>query len=470
MKTSTKVLLVLFVVTILPSIFLGKYLFAAIIPTESGFEFSFDTYAYVALGFFVVANVLGGILYFKFISSLKLSNAIFFSIFPFTIFYAFGLYSIATVKEQNGAVASAIKLTLNISAENSYNSILWVVLLTLVYLMLIFVTLLFVCKPLQKVEKVALRLGDGRVREGKINIGGIKQFQGIETALEKINYNYKEKENLVKKTDIEAQKFIPKEFLKFLGKSSITELELGNKVQKTATTLFCDFVSFGGESLSLKENFNYINSYLSLLSPIVRKFGGFIDKYLGDGILAVFGKSEMAIECANTIYREVQRKNHSQTKFPKLDLKISINTGEIMFGVVGEEERKSPTIISNVVSLASKMQDINGYLGTTILFSKQTLNSLPTRYSFDYRYVGSLTIESGASMAMFESLAPYERGKKDNLLKTKTNFENGVRSYNDKDFDEARDFFAECLRYEPNDKAAFVYYNKACEKLCNRKN
>jgi len=469
MKTATKVLLVLFVITSIPAIFLGRYLFSAIIPVENGFEFSFDTYAYIALAFVVVSSVLGGVLYFKFISSLKLSKAIFFSIFPLTVLYGFGLYSLASVNLFDGSVASVVKQTLNISEGNNYNSILWAVLLTIAYLGFVFLSIVIVCRPMQKVEKIAVRLGDGRVKEGNFNIGGIKQFQGIETALEKINYNYREKEQLVKKTDIEAQKFIPKEFLKFLGKNSITELELGNKVQKRATTLFCDFVSVGGDSLSLKDNFNYVNSYMSLISPIVRKFGGFIDKYLGNGLLAVFGKAEMAIDCGNAICREVQRKNSSQTKFPNLDIKISINTGDIMFGIVGEEERKSPTIVSEVVNLASKMQEINSYLGTTILFSKQTLNELPTRFSFDYRYVGSLTIESGASMAMFEDLSNYDRVKREKLLKIKTFFENGVRAYNDKDFEEARDFFEECLRFVPNDRASFVYYNKSSEKLCNRK-
>lgn len=72
-------------------------------------------------------------------------------------------------------------------------------------------------------------------------------------------------------------------------------------------------------------------------------------------------------------------------------------------------------------------------------------------------------------MAMFEDLSNYDRVKREKLLKIKTFFENGVRAYNDKDFEEARDFFEECLRFVPNDRASFVYYNKSSEKLCNRK-
>lgn len=467
MKTSTKILLVIFIVLTVPAIFLGKYLFNAITPTDFGFNFNFDTYAYVALGFVVASSIFGGVLYFRFIFNLKLSKAIFFSVFPVTIVYAFSLYALAIVGRYETPIATSVKVALNISATNNYNSILWAVLLTGVYLLFIFFVFVITCKPLQKLEKIALRLGDGRVKEGNFNVGGIKQFKSIENALEKINYNYKEKENLVKKTDLEAQKFIPKQFLRFLGKNSITELELGNQVQKRATTLLCDFSSSNvtGETLSLKDNFNFVNSYMNLLAPIIRKFDGFVDKYMGDGILAVFGKAEKAVDCANAIFKEVEFRNSNEMRHPKIDLKMSINTGEVVFGIIGDEVRKSPTIVSDVVNLLSKMQEINRFLDTKTLFSKQTLNELSTRYSFDYRYVGSLTVENGASMALFESLICYEKGKREKLNRTKTLFENGVRAYNDKDYQEAKDFFERVLKIMPDDKASYVYYNKSIEKL-----
>ena len=467
MKTSTKILLVLFIVFTVPAIFLGKYVFAGISPTEYGFAFNFDTYAYVGLGFIAVSSIFGSVLYLRFIFNLKLSKAIFFSVFPMTVIYAFGLYSLAIVGRYESPLASSIKLTLNISSTNNYNSILWAVLLTGVYLLYVFLIFVITCKPLQKLEKIAQRLGDGRVKEGSFNVGGIKQFKNIETSLEKINYNYREKENLVKKTDLEAQKFIPRQFLRFLGKTSITELELGNQVQKRATTLFCDISSSNeaGETLSLKENFNFVNSFMNLLAPIIRKYDGFVDKYMGDGLLAVFGRAEKAIDCAHAISKEIDYRNHSQMKFPKIDLKMSLNTGDVVFGIVGDETRKSPTIVSDVVNLLSKMQEINRFLDTKTLFSKQTLNEISTKYAFDYRYVGSLTVENGSSMALFESLECYERGKKDKLGKVKTLFENGVRAYNDQDFEEARDFFEHALKIVPDDKAAYVYYNKSVEKL-----
>lgn len=464
MKTSTKILIILYLVVTIPAVIMSTYLFASIKPTQTGFVFNFNVYGYVALGLIAGSNILGSILYFRFISSLKLSKALFFSVFPTTVLYACALYSLAIVGRYTTPLATSVKLSLNISQNNNYNSILWAVLLTGAYLIVLLFIFVFACKPLQRVERIAYRLGDGRVREGSFKIGGIEQFKKIENSLEKINYNYREKENLVKKADIEAQKFIPREFINFLGKKNISSLELGLEVEKRATTLSCEFLSpNSGEALSLKDNFSYVNSYLTLIAPIVRKHNGFVDKYFGEGILAVFGKAEEAIVCAHSIFHEIEKKNLSQKHLPSLKTIISVNTGDVVFGVVGEENRKSPTIVSPVVTLASKMQEINKFLSTSIIFTKQSLSEMSTKYSFGYRYIGSVS-ENGACMALFESLEVYGKDKKDKLLKTKIAFENGVRSYNDRDYDEAKGFFAEVLKIVPDDKASYIYYNKSCEK------
>lgn len=463
MKTSTKILLILFIIVTIPTFFLGKYLFQGIIPTGNGFTFEIDVLGYVALALIIASTVLGNILYFRFIFSLKLSHAIFFSVLPFTITYAFGVYLLSSLASYTTPLASSVKVALNISAENSYNSILWTVLWTGIYLLYIFIIFAISCKPLAKVEKIALRLGDGRVKDGNFNIGGIKQFKTIENSLEKINFNYKEKERLVKQTDLEAQKYIPKQFLKFLGKNSIMELELGNKVQKRATILICKFVS-RDNVLSLKENFNFVNEYTTSLSPIVRKYGGFIDKFMGDGIIAVFGRPENTLDVSNRICEEIEKFNNRKKQSFEIKVKISITTSDVIFGIVGEENRKSPTIVSNVEEFSGKMQKINDYLGTCVLFSKHTLNDLQTDYVFPYRYVGFLTCDKDTKIGLYESLLYYDKHQREKLIKTKNKFEYAVRCYNEGEFLLAKNIFAEILKICPDDKVCYIYYNKASEK------
>ena len=267
-------------------------------------------------------------------------------------------------------------------------------------------------------------------------------------------------------TNLETQKFVPKQFLKFLGKNSITELELGNQVQKTATTLFCDLKTNVSRTLSLEENFNYINSYLKTVAPLVKRYDGFIDKYLGDGVLAVFSKAQNAIECSHAIIKAIQVKNKGQKELPKIDARISITTGDLIFGIVGDEERKSPTIVSDVINLSSKMQEINDYIGTKILISKSTLDSLPQNFDFDYRYTGCLSFDD-LQISLFESLDYYPKNKREKLKKLKNKFENGVRYYNEGKFNEAKGCFEVVLHYVADDNPSYVYFNKSNEKLAD---
>ncbi len=466
MKLSTKIFIGLFVATFVPSIYLGQFVFAGIKPTANGFTLAFDVWGYVGIAVMVINGIFGGILFFRFLRTLTLSKVLFFSTLPLSIVYGLALFMLSDIGKYNTQLAVSVRTVLNISTTNLYNTILWAVLITLLYLTIIFLMYLYLCRPVNRIEKIITRLSDGRVKEDKFNIGKSKQFKNVEYALNKINYNYKDKDNQLKQTNLEAQKFIPKQFFKFLGKSSINELELGNQVKKVATTLFCDLSSSVelSQSLNLEENFNFINSYLNVVSPIIRRYDGFVDKYLGEGLLAVFPRPENAVDAAHSIVRAIEMKNRSTRDLPPVEARIGIHTGEVIFGIVGEEERKSPTIVSDVVNLVSKIEDINKFLHTRVILSKTVLNDLPTRYRFNYRYLGSLTIDDGANLPLYESLEIYPRERKEKLIHLKGKFERGVRIYNEKGYEESAREFEELLRLVPEDKPSYIYYNKAKEK------
>ena len=468
MRTSTKILIVITIILFIPNLFLTKYLLAAVVPTGEGFELNFTPLAWVSLSLQILYNIFFTILFVRFLKTQRLSNMIFFSLAPLTLVYGAFMIYIVAVKNMTGVMAESIRATLNIQTqETSYNNFLWAGLATLIYLVLLFLIVVFSCRPLSKVEHITQKLGDGSTKNDNFRIGGGKQFKEIEHSLNKINYNYREKENKIKQINLSTQKFIPKQFLKFLGKNGVEELELGNHVSKKATILFCKLKSSVNDekTLSLEENFNYINSYLKIVSPLIKRYNGFIDKYLGDGVLAVFSKSENAIECSHAILRAIEIKNKSQKDFPLIDARISIITEEVVFGIVGDDERKNPTIISDIVNLSAKIQEINNYIDTKLLISKQSLNELSPKFDFDYRYTGDLSLDEGRQISLFESLDYYPKNKREKLKKLKNKFESGVRAYNEKKYEEAKEIFSYVLHQLPDDKPAFVYFNKASEKL-----
>ena len=467
MKTSTKIYLILFIIFSIASVLSFKHLIASVF-LNGQIVFNFSTLGIIGLVFFILSSIFGSLLYLKFLFTQRFNNMLFFITVPTSILFATVLYFMYNIKSFNSPQIEAIRLVLKVSETNN-NNYLWVIIITLLYLVVMFVSFYFVCRPLKKVEVAVYRLGDGRVKDN-IAIGGSRQFKEIEFGLNKINDSFKQKENIIEKTNSEYEKFIPKQFLKFFGKNNILELQLGNQVQKEVTTMFCDIRNSTNisSSLSLEENFNFINSYLNLISPIIRKYNGFVDKYLGDGILAVFTKSEHAMNCSKAIFSAVEDKNFKQTKYPNLRVSISLNTGEVVFGVIGEEARKSLTIISDSVNIGAKMEEINKYFGTYIVFSKRTLNSLPAQFNLSYRYLGTLR-EKENEISVFENLEVYNKIKRQKLISKKNQFENAVRLFDMQEYSKASQEFKDILKFNKEDQVSYIYFSR-CEENLKLKN
>lgn len=92
------------------------------------------------------------------------------------------------------------------------------------------------------------------------------------------------------KINLASSRFVPREFLSFLQKESIVDINLGDHVSKEMTVMFSDLRSFTtiSEHMTPQENFDFVNAYLQRVSPVIRAHRGFIVKYVGDGMMAIF--------------------------------------------------------------------------------------------------------------------------------------------------------------------------------------
>ena len=85
-------------------------------------------------------------------------------------------------------------------------------------------------------------------------------------------------------------RFVPNDFLNHLQKESIIDVQLGDHVEKNMSVLFADIVGFTtiSERMSPEENFTFVNSILNVVGPVIRNHNGFVDKYIGDAVMALF--------------------------------------------------------------------------------------------------------------------------------------------------------------------------------------
>jgi len=194
------------------------------------------------------------------------------------------------------------------------------------------------------------------------------------------------------------QRFVPVEFLKFLGKDSIKDVQLGDQVLRCMTVLFADIRSFTtiSETMSPKENFNFLNTYLGYMEPIIRKHGGFIDKFIGDSIMALFDEEPgSAIDAALEMHERLKDFNALMEQFGRKPISIGagIHTGSLMLGVVGGEGRMETTVISDAVNLASRIEGLTRDYQACVIVSETSLNKLHNKDKYFYKLLDSLQVK-----------------------------------------------------------------------------
>jgi two-component system sensor histidine kinase ChiS len=188
-----------------------------------------------------------------------------------------------------------------------------------------------------------------------------------------------------------ANRFVPKEFLRVLNKTSIVEAMLGDQVRQEMTIVFMDVRSFSSfsERVTLQETFAFINELLDWVCPVIRAYGGFVDKYLGDGLLALFpGRVDDALEMIVEIRIRIEKNNAARVQRgePPVFLGIGAHYGSLMLGIIGEAERLEATVIGDAVNIACHIESLTKRHGLDVLVSEALVKQAGdgAQYRFDF--------------------------------------------------------------------------------------
>ena len=185
-------------------------------------------------------------------------------------------------------------------------------------------------------------------------------------------------------------RFLPREFLNLLDKTSILDIQLGDQVEKEMTVLFSDIRDFTSlsEKMTPQDNFNFINAYLSRMEPIIHEHHGFIDKYIGDAIMALFPNcADDAVQAALLMLKTLADYNLTRGRpgRPCFNIGIGIHTGKLMLGTVGGQNRMDGTVISDAVNLASRIEGMTKKYGANLLISEGTYSRLNDKAKYAIR-------------------------------------------------------------------------------------
>jgi len=257
-------------------------------------------------------------------------------------------------------------------------------------------------------------------------------------------------------------RFVPNEFLNFLNKKSINDIQLGDQTLRSITILFADIRSFTSlsETMSPQENFNFINSYFNRIGPIIRNYHGFIDKYIGDGIMALFPENPQdAVRASLAMQEKLNEYNNERLSYglQPIQIGIGIHTGPVMLGIIGEQQRIESTVISDSVNLASRIESLTRTYNVPILLSG-AMQSYVKEAGFQSRLIDTVLVKGKSQPCdIYELLEVHPPKEKIYFIESKNIFEQGVHLYFEKDYEKALKLFKLCYAKNPQDHLAALY-------------
>ena len=262
-------------------------------------------------------------------------------------------------------------------------------------------------------------------------------------------------------------KFVPFEFLRSIGRESITDVRLGDQAEKLVTVMFSDIRNYTtlAETMSPSENFQFVQSLNARMGPIIQAQHGFVNQYLGDAIMAIFpSRPADALQAAVQMQENLRRYNQERSgkKRKPIQIGIGMQTGSLIMGVIGDDHRMDAATISDTVNTASRIESLTKYYGASILLTQDSLARIEKPENFHLRYLGQVQVkgknERVGLMECFDGDEPEQAEKK---LATLEIFQEGLDRYLGKDFSGALNAFQQVLQENPGDKVAQHFQVKA---------
>ena len=216
------------------------------------------------------------------------------------------------------------------------------------------------------------------------------------------------------------------------------------------------------------ENFEFINSYLSQMEPVIGQHNGIIDKYMGDTIMALFPQSaDDALTGAIAMLKKLVQYNAGRVRAGYVPIRIGIglNTGMVIIGTVGGVNRMDSTVVGDAVNLGSRIEESTKTYQAPLLISQNTLYDLGDPSKYDIRFLDRIRVKGKTQpLSIYEvfdnDLADLRYGKR----ATRAKFEEAIACYHLKQIPHAMELLTQCLKLAPDDIPARIYMTR-CEEF-----
>jgi adenylate cyclase len=237
-----------------------------------------------------------------------------------------------------------------------------------------------------------------------------------------------------------------------------------------ATVLFADIRRFSlmSETMTPRHTVSMLNEFFTEMVEVIFTRGGMLDKYMGDGLMAIFGApivgsadADNALDVANDMVRALGLFNTRRVGrgFEPIEIGIGLATGEVLAGSVGASKRMEYTAIGNNVNLAARLESANKYYGTAVLLAATTVDELKSPAVLRRL---DLIQAKGISQPtwVYESLGHHTRRTFPKLASVIKAYEAGVNCYQRRDWQGSLGHFGTALELAPQDRPSRIFYDR----------
>ncbi len=183
--------------------------------------------------------------------------------------------------------------------------------------------------------------------------------------------------------------FVPEQYLQRIAPQGVESIQLGNGIEEELTILFCDIRNFTSisESQGAKQTFIWLNAFFTEMSEVISAHHGFIDKFLGDAIMAVFDRPEFhavdGLQAAVTLQKrlaEFNQNRHGLGLEDPLKIGIGLHTGVGIVGTLGANSRMDSTVIGDVVNTAARIEGLTKTYGCVAIASEAVISRMKEQF------------------------------------------------------------------------------------------
>ena len=303
----------------------------------------------------------------------------------------------------------------------------------------------------------------------------LQSATAIESAMlyEKNIREVREREEAILRIHEVTKKFVPNEFIRLLGKETLTDVKLGDQAEKIVTVLFTDIRDFTSlsEKMTPDENFRFVSSFNERLGPVIRMHHGFINQYLGDSIMAIFPRHpDDALNAAVGMQKAVHELNlERQLKgLPIIRAGIGMHTGPLIMGITGDENRLDAATISDTVNTAARIESLTKYYRSPLLLSGETLRQISDHNKYHLRHLGKVQLKGKHNLlSIVECIDGYPVEDLEKKMKTLSHFSEAMNYYVNQRFENAIQLFQHIIAANPDDLTAIFFMENASKYLRN---